>query len=376
MDPSRVHNLPLDLVRTMTLPNTATRRLLFLFVVVVSFLCSPAAAWDEPASTRSGSASLAGRIEPLIQAHKGKVSVAVKNLRTGESFQYQADRVMPTASLIKFPVMIEAYRQAAAGQVNLDGMLTLKNEIKVPGSGLLTYHFSAGSSFPLRDAVRLMIAYSDNTATNMVLDAIGLGATAATMESMGYPHTKIHSKVFHRETSIFPKRSEQFGLGSTTAFEMVWLCEALYYRRLVSSTASQAMLEHMRACDDKDKFPRFLPPGTKIAFKTGSLANTRTAAGIIECAGGPIAICVLSSENQDQRWVPDNAGNLLCARIAREVFSHFQQPIDKRNSPTQVQTSGGEDESRAGLSIRRRALSRPFGDPVARCRGRLPELNG
>ena len=84
---------------------------------------------------------------------------------------------MPTASLIKFPVMIEAYRQAAAGQVNLDGMLTLKNEIKVPGSGLLTYHFSAGSSFPLRDAVRLMIAYSDNTATNMVLDAIGLGAT-------------------------------------------------------------------------------------------------------------------------------------------------------------------------------------------------------
>ena len=97
----------------------------------------------------------------------------------------------------------------------------------------------------------------------------------------------------------------------------------------------------MRACDDKDKFPRFLPPGTKIAFKTGSLANTRTAAGIIECAGGPVVLCVLSSENQDQRWVPDNAGNLLCARIAREVFSHFQQPIDKRNSPTQVQTLGG-----------------------------------
>ena len=102
---------------------------------------------------------------------------------------------------------------------------------------------------------------------------------------------------------------------------MLSLCKALYYRRLVSPAASQAMLEHMRACDDKDKFPRFLPPGTKIAFKTGSLANTRTAAGILECAGGPVVLCVLSTENQDQRWVPDNAGNVLCAGCSRSSFA-------------------------------------------------------
>ena len=54
------------------------------------------------------------------------------------------------------------------------------------------------------------------------------------------------------------------------------------------------MLKHMRACDDKDKFPRFLPAGTKVAFKTGSLDAARTAAGIIECAGGPVAVCVLT----------------------------------------------------------------------------------
>ena len=62
-----------------------------------------------------------------------------------------------------------------------------------------------------------MIVFSDNTATNLVLDAIGIGATAATMEKMGYPNTKIHSKVFRRDTSVFPERSKQFGLGSTTA---------------------------------------------------------------------------------------------------------------------------------------------------------------
>jgi hypothetical protein len=86
------------------------------------------------------------------------------------------------------------------------------------------------------------------------------------------------------------------------------------------------MLGHLRACEDKDKFPRFLPPQTKVAFKTGSLEETRTAAGIIECPGGPVAVCVLSCENQDRRWVPDNAGNRLCAEVARAVYDHFDRP--------------------------------------------------
>src|SRR5712692_4484059 len=131
-----------------------------------------------------------------------------------------------------------------------------------------------------------MIALSDNTGTNLVLEEIGIGSTAATMEKLGYPNTKIHAKVFRRDTSVFPERSKKFGLGSTTAAEMVRLCEALHRRQLVSPQACEEMLEHLRACEDKDKFPRFLPQGTKIAFKTGSLAETRTAAGIIEWQAG------------------------------------------------------------------------------------------
>ena len=80
-----------------------------------------------------------------------------------------------------------------------------------------------------------MIAFSDNTATNLVLDAIGIGATAATMEKLGYSNTKIHSKVFRRDTSVFPERSKQFGLGSTTADEMIRLCQALYRKELVNA---------------------------------------------------------------------------------------------------------------------------------------------
>jgi beta-lactamase class A len=302
----------------------AARHVSPLVVVLLSAALHEASATEPPQLESSGPSRLALAIEPLIQAHKGKVAVAVKNLRTGEAYSYHPDQVMPTASLIKFPVMVEVYRQAASNQIDLDARLTLKAADKVPGSGILTTHFSPGASFALRDAVRLMIAYSDNTATNLVLDAIGIGATATTMEAMGYPNTKIHSKVFRRDTSVFPERSKQFGLGSTTATEMIRLCEALHEGRLVSPAASAAMIQHLRACEDKDKFPRFLPPGTKIAFKTGSLSDTRTAAGIIECPAGPVALCVLSCENEDKRWVPDNAGNLICAEVARAVFNSFQ----------------------------------------------------
>lgn len=275
-------------------------------------------------AARAEDSTLESRLMPLIQAHKGKVAVAVRNLETGESFSYHADDPMPTASLIKFPVMVEAYRQSAEKAVDLDKTLTLTKADKVPGSGILTAHFSDGVTLPLRDAVHLMIVYSDNTATNLVVDQIGIKSTADTMEKMGYPNTKLHSKVFRRDTSVFPERSKQFGLGSTTAAEMVRLCEALHRKELVSPEASAAMLDHMRACDDKDKFPRFLPPGTKVAFKTGSVDAAKTAAGIIDTPGGPVALCVMTDENEDKRWVADNAGNRLCADAARAIYDHFQ----------------------------------------------------
>ena len=267
--------------------------------------------------------SLESSLMPLIKAHKGKVAVAVKNLDTGESFAYHADEPMPTASLIKLPIMVEAYRQASEKKVDLATTVTLKKEDKVPGSGILTTHFSDGATFPLLDAVHLMIVYSDNTATNLVLDRIGISSTAETMEKLGYPNTKAHSKVFRRDTSVFPERSKQFGLGSTTAGEMVRLCEALHKKELVSPEASAAMLKHLEACDDHEKFPRFLPTGTKVAFKTGSVDAARTAAGIIETPGGPVAVCVMTDQNEDKRWVADNAGNRLCADVAKVVYDHF-----------------------------------------------------
>ncbi|HZZ79880.1 MAG TPA: serine hydrolase, partial [Gemmataceae bacterium] len=127
--------------------------------------------------------TLAARLLPLIKRHHGKVCVAVKNLETGDTFYYDADDEMPTASLIKFMIMLEVYMQVAEQKVKLSDMVTLHEKDKVPGSGILTYHFSEGATFSLRDATRLMIVFSDNTATNLVLDKIGIDSTNKRMDA-------------------------------------------------------------------------------------------------------------------------------------------------------------------------------------------------
>jgi beta-lactamase class A len=267
---------------------------------------------------------LADRITPLVKAHKGKVAIAVKHLETGESFFLNENEVMPTASLIKLPVLIETYLQADEGKLKLTDKFDLKDADKVPGSGILTYHFSAGASLSVRDYVRLMIAFSDNTATNLVIDKVGIASVNRRMADWGLAETRLNSKVFRRDTSVDMPRSKRYGLGSTTAHEMVKLLEELMIGERVRPPLKQAILTHLRKNDDKDKFPRLLPAGT-VAHKDGAVSNARTDAGLLFTPAGVIALCVLTDGNADRRWASDNAGNVLCAKVAKAVYDHFNE---------------------------------------------------
>jgi beta-lactamase class A len=276
----------------------------------------------------------ADRIEALAAAHKGKVAIAFKHLGNGATCFRNADDVMPTASLIKLPIMAEVYAQAKEGKVKLDDMLTLTKDEMVQGSGILTDHFSPGAQFSLRDAVRLMIVYSDNTATNMVLEKVGIKPVNEFTASLGLKETRINAKVFKGSTtSVDPARTKQYGLGSTTAREMLTLLELLHKGELVSAEASKAMLEHLKKCDDKDKFSRFLPKGATVAHKTGSVNSSRTDAGIIDFPGGPVALVVLTDQNEDKSWTPDNAGNKLCADVARLLVDHYLTKSPRGSGP-------------------------------------------
>jgi beta-lactamase class A len=291
-------------------------------------------AWSLAA--RAADPALASRLDPLVKGHAGKVAVVVQKLGDPVAYSVNADEPMPTASLIKFPIMVEAYAQFAEGKARPGDLCVLTEGDKVPGSGILTDHFSPGATFPLRDAVRMMIVWSDNTATNIVLDHVGIRPVNARMKDMGLPNTRVNSKVYKRSTtSIDLPRSEKFGLGSTTAGEMLTLLTRLYNNELVSPAASKEMLGHMLKCEDPDKLPKLLPHGTKIAMKTGSVSDAKTVAGIIWVpkAGTdpkkpehhPVAVCILTADNKDKGYHPGNAGDELCAKLAKEIYDHYRE---------------------------------------------------
>lgn len=271
------------------------------------------------------------KVREIAATHKGKVAVAVKNLATGEHFEIDADQVMQTASLIKLAVMVEAYRQADAKMIDFEKTLTLQKDDKVPGAGVLTSHFSDGATFPLRDAIRLMIVFSDNTATNMTLDQIGIKNVNATMKELGLPETRINAKVFKGSTTnVDPERTKKYQLGSTTANETVKLLELLHSGKVASADSCKEMLKHLKANEDKDQLVRLLPEGATAAHKSGATNRVRNDAGIFYIpdpkdakAKIPVAICVLTNENEDTRWTRDSAAEVTIGKIGQAVYEWF-----------------------------------------------------
>ena len=299
---------------------------LFVTVLAFSLFAVPLSA-AEP--------TLAETLKPIIDAHKGKVAIAVKNLATGEAYEHNPDEVMQTASLIKLAIMVEAYRQADEKTLDITKMMTLTKEDKVPGAGILTDHFSDGAMLSIRDGIRLMIRYSDNTATNMVLDRVGIQNVNINTVKLGIPETRINSKVYKRSSSSVDfARSEKYQLGSTTAKETLKLLELIHTEKAASAESCKTMIAHLKANDDKELLVRYLPTGTVMAHKTGATNQVRNDAGIVYVPDAtdaakkrkvPAIVVVLTNENEDQRWVLDNAAQVTIAKIGKAVYEHVKK---------------------------------------------------
>lgn len=307
-------------------------RFSLLLLVVVGFTACADAQDKKP--TENPDVRLAEKLLPLVKAHKGDVAVCIRQLSGPNSkttfanaFEFNQSKVMPTASLIKLAVMVTAHRMIDTGKLKLDQEITLTADDKVPGSGILTSHFSPGTKLTLRDAIRLMIVYSDNTATNLVLDATGLKSTRETMQALGFPETRINSKVYKgSKTTIDPERSSKYGLGSTTAAETIELLQRLHSKNIASQSACDMMLSDLKACEGNDKIAAGLPPGVKFAHKTGSISHARCDAGIAYGKTATFAICVLTANNEDRSWNETNAAQILCKKIGRVTHDHFNPP--------------------------------------------------
>jgi beta-lactamase class A len=208
------------------------------------------------------------------------------------------------------------------GTIRLDDPLTMIARDRVGGSGVLQ-HLHSGLELTVEDAARLMIVISDNTATNLLLDKVPMRTVWAKMDSLGLPHTRIHSKTFLRSTSVAMDSSVKYGLGVTTPDETVRLFTLLHQGRAVSPRMDSLALAILRGNEDWNKLVRWLPDGASAAHKSGDVDQSRNDCGILYGPDAPVAVCVMTRENRDTSYATDNPANLLIARIGAEVYRAF-----------------------------------------------------
>lgn len=279
---------------------------------------TPGAAPAPVSLQRADTAKLHHALDSLAAAHHGIVGYAIRNVDTGEQLSLRGDETFSTASLIKVPILVTAYDLAEKGQLDLDGPVSMLGIDQVPGSGVLQF-MHPGLQLSMLDAAKLMIILSDNTATNLVLSKVEMRRVWTKMESLGLPHTKVHSKVFERFTSVAMDSSAKYGIGVSTPNEMAQLFALLAQGKAVSPKADSAMLAILANNADGDLMQRQVE-GLAVPHKTGATDSVRT-----ECALFPlqsrVVACVFTKANTDIRWIVDNEPQQLMGRMGLAIVS-------------------------------------------------------
>jgi beta-lactamase class A len=265
-------------------------------------------------------------LERIVHEHRGITGVSVRNLATGESLSLRGGEKYPSASLIKVGILVALLDEVAAGRVSLAERSTMIARDRVGGSGILK-HMESGTSPTLGDLAWLMITLSDNTATNLLLDKLDIATVNAKLDALGLTGTRMHSKTFRRQTSIAPDSSARYGLGVAVPDEMVHLFALLHEGRAVSPALDSLALRVLRANQDGNMLVRWLPSDVRVAHKTGSVDQARNDCGIMYSPAAPIALCVMTRDNEDTSYAVDSAAHLLIGAIGRAVFRHYNPDV-------------------------------------------------
>jgi beta-lactamase class A len=265
---------------------------------------------------KQGNDSLDSKIRAQTANFKGHVYLFAKNLETGETYSFNGDERVRTASTIKIAVMIEAFARVAEGKAKWTKKLTLTKAARYSGSGILP-EMSDGLRLSLQDSVRLMMLLSDNTATNMVLDYLGTDAVNERMNSLGFKSTRIMRRVGGGGESTEGKLADnkRFGLGATTSHEMVEILEKLDRGEIINPTASKEMIELMKREQARYAIGRTIPE-TTVATKYGALDALRSCVGIVYSKQGKIAMAITVDDMPAVNWTVDNPAYLMISRLS------------------------------------------------------------
>ena len=248
-------------------------------------------------------------IEDRLRKMPGSVSFYYRNLVTGEEMAYRPEESMMAASVIKLYIMAEAFRRIDRGELDANRMIAMKREDSVPSCGAVAY-LHEGLQVTVTDLITLMIIFSDNTATNVLIDLMGLEDIGRGIRELGFQDASLQRKMFDLE------KSDRGIQNRITAGETGRLLRRLYEGTLVSREASEQMLSIMKNQQLNGKIPFYLPAlvdEPEIAHKTGEDSGITHDVGIVY-GKQPFIVCFCGNETD----VP--AYERLMAEISLELY--------------------------------------------------------
>lgn len=284
-------------------------------VPAAAIMTAPPPAAMRPDPHEAAWAKMVTALDALSARYPGRVSIYLKDLKSGRIWMHNPDDLFPAASLIKVPILIATFYRLRDGGVSLDERLTITRLNRRGGSGSLKWR-PDGTKLTLRDTLTHMINESDNTATQMVLERVGIGYVQQQFPRMGLLYTGIY------EEGMSIKGGRVAHENYTTAREMEMLIEKIYRGEAVDKASSDVMMEILKKPKAvASRLQKGMPAGWEIAHKTGLLRQACHDSAIFFTPNGDYAITVLTGQNASYGMAKD-----FITKIAHITFENYAGP--------------------------------------------------
>jgi beta-lactamase class A len=224
----------------------------------------------------------------------GAMGVAILDLTDGHKYLLHANDVFAQASSIKICVLAELYRQAQQGKLKLTDLYTVNAGDLVQDSDIMNGLTPGVTKITLRDLATMMVAVSDNSATNVLIDRVGMENVNAWLESLGLKHTRLRRKMMDLKAAAEGREN------ISTPAEMMALLEALYRGSVLNKEMTSDFFKVLATHKDS-WIPRDLPEELKVADKPGSLEGVRNDSGVIFVEKRPYVLCVMTTYLRHER---------------------------------------------------------------------------
>jgi beta-lactamase class A len=255
------------------------------------------------------------RLETKAYEFPGVMGVSVKDLTTGDEHHIRGDERFLAASSIKIPILIELFRKARTGAIDLNERIVVLDDVKVGGTGVLKEFGDGTSRLAIGDLASLMITVSDNTATNILIDIVGFNDVNALLDDMGLTTMRLLRKM---QDSVASSQGKE---NYATPREFMILMDRLYGQEELDPWICERTLEYLTK-PKTTAINRLLPYDLRIASKYGNMRDSYCDIGIIYHPERPYILAIMTKQISDDDVRKQRTINEI-SKISRMVYDHF-----------------------------------------------------